>query len=345
MEYKEAPGISGASRNLIFPVIKWLSKSKFEEYLSLKYAIHPYINTVDDINEDSPSNRVYTGKLDVIGSVLKDLNGEWQLRVPHGSAVTEFKRDFLVLCIQDPQSFQWVRSKNKQIPKYALRGANDEFTNEYFYIGKTIREAHIQPKYYRGTWVVLNEETPLLFGKVHTGHECLYVAHNGLELAFNEYDVLCMKPSPASLKILCRLRVRAMAHHSNRNIGLINQNRLTMPESLVNFLKYPAFISVGEYMLRGEKISDGKSEILIENNGDLVCKSIVDETNRDSLEHVKRIIHSGVHSVWLHRFQVVFCLTNGRIYIAHSFVNQSPEYKFSINYDVMPPNYQVTEGP
>ena len=370
MNYKESPSISDANRKVVFPLINWLSKAKFEEYLKLEstdpfeYKIYPYINSIDDIDrDDTIDNRIFIGKtiptsldeeidlrmynysqvhttLEVIGNVIKNLNGEWELRVPHGSSVKILKRDFLILSIKDANSFNWVRTNNDIIPRHALRGANDEFTREYFYIGRTIREAGVKARYYSGHWIDFNEVTPNLFGKIHVGHKLLYAPHNSLELAFSDYEALCLKPSPAPLKILARLRIRNILGNSNKNISSINQKYKVLPDALMNFLKYPSFLTVGEFMLKNEKITDDRFEILIENNGDLVCKQVSDEGDDCN---VKRIIYQGVHSVWLHRFQLIFFLTNNRFQIAHHFFNQSPEYKLSINYEVVPPSFKVTE--
>jgi hypothetical protein len=371
MDFKESPSISEANRKAVFPVINWLSKTKFEGYLKLEssypteYKIYPYLNSFDDLtNEGSIENRIFVGKsmpqsldegkdlrwydytqstpmtLEIIGSVMKNLNGEWELRVPHGSSVKIYKKDFLTLCISDPDSFNWVRSKNGLIPRYALRGANDVNSREYFYIGRTIQDVHVKGQHYSESWSDFNEMTPKLFGKIHVGHKLLYVPHNSLELAFSEYEALCLKPSPAPLKILARLKIRNMLDNSNKNITLINKNHKILPDALLKFLLYPAFLGVGEYLLKGEKITDDKNEILIENNGDLVCKPVFDE-NDDC--NVKRIIWQDVHSVWLHRFQLVFVLSNNRFHVAHSFSSKSPDYKFSIDYSVVPPSFQVKE--
>ena len=373
MEYKESPSINSANRKVVFPVIKWLSKIKFEEYLRLEavnpfgYKIQPYLNAADEENEDTISNRIYIGKslptnsdesmslriyysnsnvssLEVIGSVMKNVNGEWELKVSHGSSVIVIKRDFLVLCISDPDSFEWIRTQNDMIPKYAIRGANDQFSKEYFYIGRTIRESQIKAKYYNGSLNVLNEIIPHLFGKVHVGHKVLYAPHNNLELVFSDYETLCLKPAPASLKILARLKIRTMLNNSNKSMSLINQKHKVLPDALLNFIKFPSFLSVGEFMLKGEKITDDKFEISIESNGDLVCKPILDdETSYEDCDLVKRIICNNVHSIWLHRFQVIFFLTSNRFHVAHTFFNKSPEYRLMINYNMIPPSYQIKE--
>ena len=370
MEYNEAPCINRANRKYVFPVIKWLTKAKFEEYIELQlkhpdsnsYKVYPYLSAIED--EDSPNNRVYVGKsiptntdegirnysynrtlnLEVIGDVVKNLNGEWELNFPHGSAVCKIKRDFLVLCLEDPFSFEWIRTKSNIIPKFAMKAAADELTREYFYVGRTLGETNAKGSYYEnGRWNVFNEYVPKLFGKVHVGHKLLYVPHNGRELGYSEFEILCLKPTPSPLQILTRELIRNSIEKSNDKISLINSSRRYLPDYLINFIKYPAALSVGEYMLKGEKLisDDNKYEILIKNNGDLVCKSIKNENNQDVA--VCRILRQAVHSIWLHRFQVIFHLTDDHLYIAHSFYEHSPEYLFTFNFDLNPPGYQIKD--
>jgi hypothetical protein len=72
----------------------------------------------------SLNNRVFVGKsistcqdnktnLEIIGIVSKDhRTGEWILSVTHASSVHEIKSDFLVLYIEDPDSFCWKEAKS-----------------------------------------------------------------------------------------------------------------------------------------------------------------------------------------------------------------------------------------
>ncbi len=121
MEFKENAAVENAERRVIFPFINWLDKKKFEELLSLNVPIYPFMNTNESI---SLNNRVFVGKsistcqdnktnLEIIGIVSKDYKtGEWILSVTHASSVHEIKSDFLVLYIEDPDSFCWKEAKS-----------------------------------------------------------------------------------------------------------------------------------------------------------------------------------------------------------------------------------------
>ena len=254
-------------------------------------------------------------------------------------------------------------SKANLIPKYALRGAIDEFTNEYFHVGRSIPDdteiicSYCDVgRYYNSTR--FNETIPHLFGKVHVSHKCLYAPFNKLELIFSDYEILCLKPSPNKLSILCRELIRSLAKNSNKNIELINKNSnglIYVPESLISFIKYPSYLASGEYMLKNEKIvrEDGQFELVILNNGNLVIRSLItvndqEKSKKELLElkdtQVERIIKTNVNSIWLHRFQIVFFLVQNnnqkRVWIYNTLSNESPEYSLMIG-DAYIPDLKV----
>lgn len=120
MEFKESAAIENAERKLSFPFINWLNKQKFEEYIKTNTPINPH-------QETDGNNRIFVGKsiphssdnatqLEVIGTVLKLFEtGEWVLQVSHSSTVFEIKSDFLVLNIEDTETFQWIRTSGNLI--------------------------------------------------------------------------------------------------------------------------------------------------------------------------------------------------------------------------------------
>ena len=61
MEFREKSfAEDGFDRKLDFPEIRWLSKSKFEEYLNQGVDIHPSLGHFEQT--DSSKNRIYAGK-------------------------------------------------------------------------------------------------------------------------------------------------------------------------------------------------------------------------------------------------------------------------------------------
>lgn len=377
MEYVESPSIQEINHKVIFKQIKWLNKDKFLEYLKKGKEIYPNIeNNKEKVyigktiqnnlnegirfneynshyyynNQNEPferSHRDNNFNLEIIGSVLKNkVNKEWQLNVSYGSSAIQMKDNFLVLSIEDADSFQWITTQKANIPIYALRGCIDQQTNEYFYIGKTSFESE-NPSTYNlsnNVWNLYENRSriPLLFGKVHTGHELMYAPYDGVELAYKIYDILCLKPSPSKLKNLCRWELRNLLNHSNENIEKINQNQnIYLPKILLDFIKYPSYLTVGDYMLRGEKIvrKDGKFELIIDKNGNLVCQSIIknkDKLSNDELvelenTQIKRIVSYQIHSIWLLRFQVAFYKLNTKVKVIRNFFENWPEYILTID--------------
>jgi hypothetical protein len=93
--------------------------------------------------------------LEIIGTVFKPNPkvNSWKLRISHEGYVCELSDNFLVLSIEDKNSFFWCSNKdecqndeysfvvnNKDIPRYALRAAVDKVDCKYSYIGRTFVE-------------------------------------------------------------------------------------------------------------------------------------------------------------------------------------------------------------
>lgn len=92
--------------------------------------------------------------------------------------------------------------------------------------------------------------------------------YKNFELDIKKYEILCLKPTPTSLKELCRLRVRVMSRHSNEIIERMNKDTsdlIYIPNVLIDYLKYPTYLTVGECLLKNEKIvsNDGQFEMVI----------------------------------------------------------------------------------
>lgn len=375
MSFSEAPSVQEISRKLTFSSINWLTREKFLEFINLNQSIYPYLiedgkkcfigKTIqNNLKEGVRFGRdFYSGNniinLEIIGTVSENENNEWILNVPHSCTVHTVKDQFLILSIEDKNSFEWISTQDDQIPKYALRGCIDRFTNEYFYIGKPSFDLNreLRVDYYDYVnWNRFREPIPNYFGKVHVSHKCLYLPFDKLELRLNKYDILCLKPSPASLKILSRTKLRELLKNSNENISRINKNksgRKYVPEMLVNFIKFPSSLSVGEYMMKGEKLvrDDDKFELVIEENGKLICKSLIKDKKSLSTEElteledtqVARIISYNVDSIWLHRFQVAFYEKSKRVHVVHNFFGESPEYLFKISDHSDTPSYTIVQ--
>ena len=202
-----------------------------------------------------------------------------------------------------------------------------------------------RPKFYSNGWCHFDEKIPRVFGKVNKNYKLLFAPFKNLEIGFDEFETLCLKASPASLSILCRSAIRSYVNYSQKNIKSINTSeRKLIPDSLVNFLKYPSHLNVGEYMLQDEKLvqKDDQYELAIDKqSGNLVFRSLTDQPKKSF------VIARNIDNIWLHRFHTIYYNhTNSTTYAAHSLYNKISAYKFFIEWDgssFRQPNSQVTQ--
>ncbi|XP_032669896.1 natterin-3-like isoform X2 [Odontomachus brunneus] len=89
--------------------------------------------------------------------------------VAHGGA-EHTKHNFEVL-IRAPPVFNWVRSKNGNVPPNAVEAGRTS-SGEMLYVGR----AH-------------HNRVPCV-GKVHRSHGCLYIPYDGKEISYRDYEVL-----------------------------------------------------------------------------------------------------------------------------------------------------------
>jgi len=124
----------------------------------------------------------------------------------------------------------------------------------------------------------------------------------------DNFETLCLKVSPAPLKTLCRSAVRSYANYSQKNIKAINSiGHQLVPESLIQFLKYPAYLSAGEYMIRNEKLVDenDRFELAFDSVGNLVSRSL--GSKRDAGGELKEsVIARNIDLIWINRLKSVF---------------------------------------
>ena len=146
MEYSEIPGVEdGIGRKFKFCEIKWMTKTKFESTMKearseKDLAIHPRLNDHSDINKlefigktipKSPPVLIVGGintnnnlnatnsspyqYLEIAGTIFKanQRGNVWKLRITHESHVYEIEEDFLVLSIENQDSFYWCSNKDE----------------------------------------------------------------------------------------------------------------------------------------------------------------------------------------------------------------------------------------
>jgi hypothetical protein len=352
IDFFEPPSIESVERRFDYAQIKWITKSTFTSSLM---QINPFIDTDDNgtldkrlfIGRSSPTHKIP----ELIGTVLKNEKGDWQLDIFHKTGIHHIKNDFFVLHLNNSRSYIWrsiLSSDSLPMPTDALRSINH--CEEYFYIGRTI------PKYdfkLSDTEPLPNNyDDPLrvMFGNIKMDQsKALYLPDNGLIMKIEKYEVLCLLPSPTSLKNLCRLVIREATNNSNRLISLINKGHESggkyLPDHLVEFVKYPSFLSNGDYLLKNEKLVDelNQFELFINNKNQFIYRQLdnSDDFKKQSFSNpfaqkTKSFIEKytpkflikhpndynantdirlddkfkNINSIWLHRFEVLFLLNN-----------------------------------
>lgn len=98
----------------------------------------------------------------------------------------------------------------------------------------------------------------------------------------------------------------------------------SIPRTLLDFIKYPVNLKLGEFLLRGEKLvaEDGRSEMWIdEANGELILKDT---------EGRLITLGRGFDIVCVHKFHLIFYdLMNSRVFQSHAFYDANRFYRFT----------------
>lgn len=332
MPYLEAPNVINIQRKYFFPEITWIDVDYFKEIES-KNDIKPFIIAQDSVTKmyigktvptSSPDYRIPISMNEIIGTVLRDLNGNLVLRVPYGSSVYEVKDNFVVLSIKDESSFEWKKDRNGNLPSYALRGSLDCHVNEFLYIGRTLLDGPPGKCYQNGMWNNF-DEIVVSIGKIHSSHKCLYCAIGENEVAFNEYEILCLKPSPASLKVLCRMIIRdKIGYYVNK---IKEKLETKLPNSLIQYLEYPSKLCYGEYLLKGEKLISecGSFELFINNRNEFICN--------DNKKNVRISTIPDIQSFYLHHNKIVMCHMDCKLFDLFANIN--------FNVKIIPNEYSI----
>ena len=305
-------------------------------------------------------------------------------------------RDETSYCCQQnttPSSIYSFKFNNKKIARYALRAAVDKVDCKYSYVGRTLpehgdgdgdddyddddqdddddfrrmRRMRKRPKFYSNGWYFFGESVaPATVGRVSRSYKMLFAPHREMVLGFDEYETLCLKASPASLRVMCRTAVRKHLGYSQARIKSLvasssasSSSPSLIPHSLVDFLKYPAWLKSGEWMMRDEKLvkEDDSCELVFDTRtGNLVCRPVAvnassaasDESaeaaaaSNESNKTNEKLIAYNSDTIWLHRFQAVFYnQVSSTVFTAHSIYHHQHQgdYKFFIEWDKL--NSQV----
>lgn len=171
---------------------------------------------------------------------LRRHKSTWILRITHNGHSHDIEDEFLVLYIEDPNSYFWSSSHDSNIfqehvvtfpketvPSFALRAAYNSVDQKYNYIGRIVtsgshsnteqtqQSLSQRPKFYANAWVYFDDggggqnELKSIFGRIGRSQRLIFVSYRNLEVGMDHFETLCVRPSPVSLKTLCRSVVRS----------------------------------------------------------------------------------------------------------------------------------------
>jgi len=296
---------------------------------------------IEESSEIGPSlqaldgSKVFVGKLiprekltyglssaELIGYVTKNsITREWELIVTYGTAAFIYNKNFLVLSIPNPDSYEWIKESGGKVPKFAFRAAADLTTNEFLFVGRTIIDDDKTGRYYsHQTWQPFERAVEAFFGKVHSSHRCLYTSPDKeKEILYENYEVLCMKPSATSLRNLCQLAIRKTMQYEDERISRL---QLLIPQFLVDFLKNAKYLNCNDCLLSGEKIVTecGKFELYINKHRTIVCR------NNQTNEVIAFFFN--IESIILMRTHIVLCHSEDHKFMLFEDVDSKYEESF-----------------
>lgn len=86
---------------------------------------------------------------------------------------------------------------------------------------------------------------------------------------FKKFEILCLRPSPCSLKNLCRVLIRKLMRNDNLRIEKL---RFLIPDNLIKFIKFSSELKINQQLKCGESLtsSNGKYSLYLDYNGRLI---------------------------------------------------------------------------
>lgn len=225
----------------------------------------------------SSTNRI----TDQIGQVKKSVH---KLEICHLNKI--FKLDsFALLNFSHSNCFKWSNFESS-LPNNALRVGYDTINQSVLYVGRKL------------------EKNLSLIGKLSSNNLKLITSlKQGIKEIDSNFQILCLKPSPQSLKILCRNKIRSLLNSNNLDIkklkGLYLKN-----SRLLDFIKLKCYLKSGECLNKNQGIqsSNGRYRLYLDDRGRL--KFYFNETN-DFI-----FLYEKVECFWFCDLKMVLCFEN-----------------------------------
>lgn len=225
----------------------------------------------------SNSNRL----TDQIGQVKKS---SFKLEICHMNKVYELE-SFVLLNFRNSSCFKWcyleTNKENIQIPRNALRLGYDTINQSVIYAGRTC-----------------TMKNSSLVGRVTGLNYQLIVPVKSTATNFSQFEILCLKPSPESLKHLCRNKIRHLMAYENSSIKKL---KFYLEPSLIGYVKFRNTLRSGATLKRNESLvsKNGKFKLSIESDGRLFYFF---NENRNYL-----FLNENVEALWFYELKLVVC--------------------------------------
>ncbi len=212
---------------------------------------------------------------DQIGTVKRSTR---KMEIIHRGKLFDIQQ-FLVLGVKDLDKCEWKRAKEK--PLFALRVGIDVVTQNILYIARS----------------TVKESTYL--GFISGPGSFQIPITNKQDILFSNVEILCLKPSPVSLKHLCRSRIRDLTNNENNQIDKLDE--VLNDFDLLNFIRFKSYLKSNECLKPGESI--------VSKNGVYKLSILVDgrllyyfNEEGDFL-----FLYDNVESLWLNDLKLVVC--------------------------------------
>lgn len=306
MSFKEKANVANAISSNQFPEIEWIPCENFKKIISTK-RIEPFITQSNGklmfIGKNTPNfnSDLVVDRIELIGPVIENDTGEWQILLSYASEIIRRSYGFKVLNVPLRNSYEWLSSSNGEVPVYALRGAMDNDSEEYLYIGKTILCSQPNVRYFENSILYnYNDKVEDTFGKVHCSHGNLYIPYRSKELSISQYQVLCLRPlvtdNVQSLKKLYQIFLRKVLNNDNRKINKLSDH---LPKSIVEYIKHQTYLKQGDYLFKGDILAseDSRYLLFINKNDTITCRDIDEDKEiyfQFNMESIS-VINNGIY--------------------------------------------------
>ena len=205
---------------------------------------------------------------------------------------------FSILGFNQTKSFYWHTCNDviQNMPKNALKLGVDTLAQKVLYAGRaTVNKYTHLIGHLAGTSGKVNQE--------------LMVSVDNEMIKCKKFEILCLRPSPASLKHLCRIKIRTIIGHENSKMENLN---ILLDDSLIKYIKYSSELKINQQLKSGESLisSNGLYRLSLEKNGNLIY--YINE-NRDFL-----FLYDNVECVWFNDLRVIVCF---RDFTSKSFLS------------------------